>query len=368
MARLSRAEQQEVTRRKVLDAAKVEFIRRGFRGATIDGIAERAELTRGAVYSNFPGKQALYLAVLAREAENAPPPLPQGAAHTPATAIGRFASTWAGQLPHLSSYPNDASEQLSSPALTIDLIPLIQNDARLRRCFAQLIKLDAILLGLALSGISSSPATNLQRHIHNAESVLTVLYGATQLAFAASGFVDPGRIVTLCEQIAHLDQSGRQSTRKETTTLEPCPSNTPWSPPTSIDRVYGTTAHLDGNHTIAVLGMHRISAIEEALSTSIPQRITIALVADDDAGELMPLARLALADIGRSLRFAFPTPALPQLQVVVDDAGVLAAACGIEEINDDTESAVAVRDGFIVMRTDGPGACASIVSAIAVRA
>ncbi|MER6799968.1 helix-turn-helix domain-containing protein, partial [Amycolatopsis mediterranei] len=64
MARLSRAETQERNRAKVLTAARDEFARRGFREAKIDVIAERAELTRGAVYSNFPGKRALYFAVL----------------------------------------------------------------------------------------------------------------------------------------------------------------------------------------------------------------------------------------------------------------------------------------------------------------
>ena len=59
MSRLSRAEMQERNRDKVLAAARDEFSERGFREAKIDVIAERAELTRGAVYSNFPGKRAL---------------------------------------------------------------------------------------------------------------------------------------------------------------------------------------------------------------------------------------------------------------------------------------------------------------------
>src|SRR5690606_29679956 len=81
MARLSRAELQEVNRAKVLAAADAEFAERGFRDAKVDAIAERAELTRGAVYSNFPGKRALYFAVLAERAERAPaqpPPAPGG--------------------------------------------------------------------------------------------------------------------------------------------------------------------------------------------------------------------------------------------------------------------------------------------------
>ncbi|MHC5909126.1 TetR family transcriptional regulator, partial [Streptomyces sp. S6] len=71
MARLTRAQQQERTRAAVLVAARREFTEHGYAEAKIDRIAERADLTRGAVYSNFSGKRALYLAVLADDAEKA---------------------------------------------------------------------------------------------------------------------------------------------------------------------------------------------------------------------------------------------------------------------------------------------------------
>lgn len=40
------------------------FLRRGFHAASLDEIAEVAGYTKGAVYSNFAGKDALFLAVL----------------------------------------------------------------------------------------------------------------------------------------------------------------------------------------------------------------------------------------------------------------------------------------------------------------
>src|SRR6185312_10577699 len=64
----ARAETQERNRASVLAAARAEFVERGFRDAKVDVIAARAGLTRGAVYSNFPGKRALYFAVLAADA------------------------------------------------------------------------------------------------------------------------------------------------------------------------------------------------------------------------------------------------------------------------------------------------------------
>ena len=41
------------------------FLRRGFHAATLDEIAEEAGYTKGAVYSNFAGKDDLFLALLA---------------------------------------------------------------------------------------------------------------------------------------------------------------------------------------------------------------------------------------------------------------------------------------------------------------
>ncbi len=43
-------------------AARTVFLRRGFHGASLDEIAEEAGYTKGAVYSNFAGKDDLYLA------------------------------------------------------------------------------------------------------------------------------------------------------------------------------------------------------------------------------------------------------------------------------------------------------------------
>jgi len=62
---------QERNRAAVLAAARAEFVERGFRDAKVDVIASRAGLTRGAVYSNFPSKRALYFAVLATDAVSA---------------------------------------------------------------------------------------------------------------------------------------------------------------------------------------------------------------------------------------------------------------------------------------------------------
>lgn len=62
--RISRAERKARTRDELLAAARKVFLRHGFYGATLEEIAEEAGYTKGAVYSNFVDKDALFLAVL----------------------------------------------------------------------------------------------------------------------------------------------------------------------------------------------------------------------------------------------------------------------------------------------------------------
>jgi AcrR family transcriptional regulator len=61
--RLTRAAKQGQTRARLIDAAASVFARRGFQSATIEEIAEEAGYSHGAVYSNFGGKEDLFLAV-----------------------------------------------------------------------------------------------------------------------------------------------------------------------------------------------------------------------------------------------------------------------------------------------------------------
>lgn len=62
--RETRAEKQVRTRAELLDTASKVFARRGYKGASVEEIAEEAGYSHGAVYSNFDGKADLFLAVL----------------------------------------------------------------------------------------------------------------------------------------------------------------------------------------------------------------------------------------------------------------------------------------------------------------
>jgi AcrR family transcriptional regulator len=64
MTRLTRAESQARTRALIVDAATRLFLRDGFQVTSLEQIGEDAGFTRGAVYSNFPSKTAMGIAVI----------------------------------------------------------------------------------------------------------------------------------------------------------------------------------------------------------------------------------------------------------------------------------------------------------------
>src|SRR3977135_2425103 len=61
--RETRAEKQARTRAELIETAAKVFARRGYKGASVEEIAEEAGYSHGAVYSNFDGKADLFLAV-----------------------------------------------------------------------------------------------------------------------------------------------------------------------------------------------------------------------------------------------------------------------------------------------------------------
>jgi AcrR family transcriptional regulator len=62
--RLTRSESAALTRHRLLDAAQDLFLERGFHGASLEAVAERAGFTKGAVYSRFASKGDLFVELL----------------------------------------------------------------------------------------------------------------------------------------------------------------------------------------------------------------------------------------------------------------------------------------------------------------
>ncbi len=54
---------------RILDAAQRVFLKRGYKSASLDEIAETAPASKPTIYAHFPGKEALFEAVVARVIE-----------------------------------------------------------------------------------------------------------------------------------------------------------------------------------------------------------------------------------------------------------------------------------------------------------
>ncbi|SHK12442.1 DNA-binding transcriptional regulator, AcrR family [Nocardiopsis flavescens] len=350
MARLTRVQQQARNRARVLAAAAEEFAERGFHDAKIDRIAARADLTRGAVYSNFPGKRALYFSVLADAAERAAPPGGPGVREPgPAAVLGAFARARLSRVPLTG-----ADDPLGTAAgLTTEVL----SDAPVRRLFAQLARVEAVLLALALEALAGDG----RRRVRQAQAVLTVLRGAEHTAAAAPGTVDPFTVIRTCEHLAGLDLEDAAPPHLDH--VGPAArADGPWAPPEGTDPATGERVDLGADGVVALLGPGRLEAVEDAARAAADTDAVTAVLVTDDPAEHGPLLRAVLADLHRHLAAAFPVRALPRARLVVDADGAVAAAAGAA-VAEDTEAAVRVAGGRVLARAAGRGAAHAVAAA-----
>src|SRR5690625_7294898 len=66
---ISRRDRQRQTREALIFAARAVFAEGGYHAASLERIAREAGFSKGAVYSNFDGKPALFLAVMDQNLE-----------------------------------------------------------------------------------------------------------------------------------------------------------------------------------------------------------------------------------------------------------------------------------------------------------
>ena len=79
----TRAERQAQTRTELLDAAERLFASQGFHATSLDAVADAAGYTKGAVYSNWSGKEDLFFAVYERRVDRFEPQLRAALAASP---------------------------------------------------------------------------------------------------------------------------------------------------------------------------------------------------------------------------------------------------------------------------------------------
>lgn len=141
--RLTRAEQRERNRERLLDAAERVFAERGYRVATVDDVAAAAGLTKGAVYSQFASKQELFAAAVERRyreradafvaAMSGPAPLADRAALAALDFAGSVGDRADWALLFLEAW----AEMLRTPAFGEELRRI---DARMRATIAGVVE------------------------------------------------------------------------------------------------------------------------------------------------------------------------------------------------------------------------------------
>ena len=106
MGTIERREREKEQRRNdIIDAAERVFFSKGISAATMDDVAEEAELSKGTLYLYFPGKEALYLAIHLRGLSillN----MFEEAIHTAGTGLDKIGAIGMAYYDYFKKYPN----------------------------------------------------------------------------------------------------------------------------------------------------------------------------------------------------------------------------------------------------------------------
>ncbi len=98
-----------------------------------------------------------------------------------------------------------------------------------------------------------------------AEIVLTALHGASVLSAAAPGCLDRFDVVAACEQLADLIADDHWAPPHLPYVGKARPVDAAWTPPPAVDALRAAPTRHSPDEVVAVLGMHRLGAVEEAL-------------------------------------------------------------------------------------------------------
>src|SRR5580700_7059862 len=102
VARTRREEYAEATYEALLDSAAACFFESGFTATSLDAVAKRARVTKGAIYHHFASKRDLFMAVLERQEERS--------ANSVAEAGQRAGDTWTAFVASLDAFLETISD------------------------------------------------------------------------------------------------------------------------------------------------------------------------------------------------------------------------------------------------------------------
>jgi AcrR family transcriptional regulator len=186
VGRLTRSEQRQHNRARVLQAARAVFLERGYHGASVEQIAEAAGFSTGVVYSQFGGKADLFLALLEQRIDERARENAAAAAHLRGQdGLVRFAE-------------RASQSTLAEPEwglLVLEFRVHAARDPELRRRYAELHTRTVRALADAIAGVLDGAADRAGLASGDLAEVFLALSTGAQLERAAGRDVLSGRLV-----------------------------------------------------------------------------------------------------------------------------------------------------------------------------
>lgn len=148
MTRMTREQSQANTRSRLLSVAQQHFARYGYAASSLDRIADEAGFSKGAVYSNFSGKDDLFLGVLE--------------AHTHATVAEVFAelkdvSDIEEAIERIAAWATRNSRLGNWPMLVLEYARIAAPEDSFRKQQEKILRAQWKALGRLLLALDGSP-------------------------------------------------------------------------------------------------------------------------------------------------------------------------------------------------------------------
>jgi AcrR family transcriptional regulator len=188
MARLTRSENRAVTRNRLLEIARQRFRRDGYAGTSIDGIAEEAGFSKGAVYSNFENKETLFLAAIEAEGRaNLDDLYGEMDLASSTDAIIDAVARWADHRSRSGNWALAILEYARQPAADPQLLQ--RQEENFRTCWRELgarlaarcpnlaVDVDGEMLGALLHELAHAPVMAIIAHPTSGDLVRLALHG-----------------------------------------------------------------------------------------------------------------------------------------------------------------------------------------------
>jgi len=182
---MSRLEQKQQTRQRILDAAGRGFRKGGYDGIGVDGLAKQAGVTSGAFYVHFASKAAAFRESVIEGVSD----VARGVQHFQ-TEHGK---DWWGEFVrfYLAKRKCDLSESCGLQSLTPEVA---RADTESRSAFT------TELLKVANAIVAGPTSTDAPSTIEEAQAALAMLIGAVSLARAVDDPAVAKRIATAAER------------------------------------------------------------------------------------------------------------------------------------------------------------------------